>query len=209
MKHSVSRISLAIALVAVVLAAVVMSPIGQLTIACFSALVGLVPIVLGPKRLRLIALLPVAGATAVALSAYPGYQQMMAPYITQAKLIEVVNLGTSLGAALDRRRNNVQTLPTSADELDVPLPRDKVADVRFDTKDMFTVVLSLPPVSQGRLVFTAVGANGERTWRCTALNLRGIYRPRGCREDYTASDLPSAGAAQPVAPADRPQAAVR
>ena len=199
MKQSVSRNSLVVAFVAALISVTALSYLWQFILACLSALISLIPIVLGPSRLRIYAVAVVAIATWLAVSVYPDFQRMSIEY----RLLRAVKLGTSLGAALDRRWNSTKSLPTSAEELDVPLPKDKIADVRFDTKDRFTVVLAPQLVSQGRLVFTAISVNGERIWKCAAQEFDSSLRPPGCREDYTVPDLPSADAAQPVDAPDR------
>jgi hypothetical protein len=186
-RTSASRVSLVVGYIVMLLAPVTMGAGGPVLMGVLAAAFGLVPLLLGPARYRVLGVFPLVIGAAVAVDAYPQARKEMGQYAVRGQLTEVVSLGTTIATALDRHRVGAPSLPKSIDELGVSAPREKVANVRIKSENHFTIGLALPAVSGKELVFVAVNVDGARTWKCMSRGLEHRYRPAACREDIDAS----------------------
>jgi hypothetical protein len=187
-RTSASRTCLAVGYIVMLLAPVTMGVGGPVFMGVLAAAFGLVPLVLGPARYRVLALLPLVIGAAVAVNAYPGARKEMQQYAIRGQLAEVVNLGTSIAAALDQRAAGARPVPKSVDELGVSAPREKVASVRIQSANQFAIGLALPALAGTELVFVAANVDGARTWKCRSRGLDPRSRPTACREDADLED---------------------
>ena len=187
-RTSASRICLAVGYVVMLLAPVTMGASGPVFMGALAAAFGLVPLVIGPARYRVLAVLPLLIGVAVAVNAYPGARKELQQYAIRGQLAEVVTLGTSIAAALDQRAAGARPLPASIDELGVSAPREKVAGVRIQSANHFSIGLAVPALTGKELVFVAANVDGARTWKCRSRGLEHRYRPSACREEADVQD---------------------
>jgi hypothetical protein len=125
---------------------------------------------------------------AVAANAYPQARKEVQQYAIRGQLAEVVSLGTRIAAALDQRAAGARPLPTSIDELGVSGPLKKVASVRIQSANHFSIGLAVPEVTGKELVFVAANVDGARTWKCMSRGLEPRHRPSACREQADVQD---------------------
>ena len=189
-RNSASRISLVVGYILMVVAPVTLSASGQVFIGAIAAALGLVPILLGPIRYRLLGALPMLIGAAVAANAYPQFRKEIQQYSIRGELTEVVNLGTTIATALDRHRLSARPLPRSIDELGISAPREKVSKVRIESEDHFAITLSLPAVVSKELIFVARNVDGTRTWTCTSGGVDLRFLPASCRQRFDDSIRP-------------------
>ena len=182
-RTSASRVSLVVGYIVMLLAPVTMGAGGPVFMGVLAAAFGLVPLLLGPARYRVLGVFPLIIGAAVAVNAYPQARKEMEQYSIRGELTEVVNLGTTIATALDRHRVGARSLPKSIDELGVSAPREKVANVHIKSENHFAIGLALPAVSGKELVFVAANVDGARTWKCISRGLERGYRPAACREE--------------------------
>ncbi len=188
-RESGSRICLVVGYI-VALMAFVTSPSGQFFIGALAAGCGLIPLLLGPVRYRVFgALLFIIGIAAV-VDAFPRFRREIGQYRVRAELTEVINLGTTIGTALDRHRLSARPLPKSIDELGISASREKVANVRIVSEDQFAITLSLPAVASKELIFVATNVDGIRTWKCRSGGVELRVLPPSCRELFDPSIRP-------------------
>jgi hypothetical protein len=186
-RTSASRICLAVGSVVMVLAPVTMGASGPVFMGVLAAAFGLVPLLLGPARYRVLAVLPLVIGAAVAVDAYPQARKEAQQYAIRGQLAEVVDLGTSIAAALDQRAAGARPLPASIEELGVSAPREKAASVRIQSANQFAIGLALPALAGAELVFVAASVDGARAWKCMSRGLERRFRPAACREEIDAA----------------------
>jgi hypothetical protein len=114
----------------------------------------------------------------------------MAQYSIRGEISEVVNLGITIAAALDRHRLGARPLPRFIDQLGISAPREKVANVRIESEDYFAMTLSLPVVVGKELIFVATNTDGTRSWKCTSGGIDLRFLPASCRQQFDASIRP-------------------
>lgn len=182
-KISASRISLVLGYIAMLVAPVTMGASGPVFMGVLASAFGLVPLLLGPARYRVLGIFPLVIGAAVAVDGYPQARKEIEQYSVRGQLREVVTLGTTIATALDRHWVSARALPKSIDELGVSAPREKVANVRIKSENTFAIELALSAVTGKELVFVADSVDGIRTWKCMSRGLEPGYRPATCREE--------------------------
>ncbi len=186
-KTSASRISLVLGYIVMLVAPVTMGASGPVFMGVLAAAFGLVPLLLGPARYRVLGVFPLVIGAAVAVNAFPQGRKEIEQYSIRGDLTEVVNLGTTIASALDRHRLSARPLPRSINELGISAPREKIANVRIESEDRFAIVLSLPVVVSKELIFVATNQDGTRTWKCTSGGVDLRFLPATCRQQFDAS----------------------
>jgi hypothetical protein len=189
-RSKVARISLVVAYIAMVLGPVSLCTCGTVLGGALAAVLGVVPVLVGPARFRVLGAFPLVLGVAMSVHAYPQFREEMRPYAIRGELREVVELGTTIATALDRHRPGAKSAPGSIDELGVPLPREKVASVEIRSADQFAITLAIPAASGKELVFVAATVEGMRTWKCRSRGLEHRFRPTACREDADVATEP-------------------
>lgn len=167
-----------------------MSASGPVFMGAIAAAFGVVPLLLGPARYRVLGVFPLVIGAAVAVNAYPQFRKEMEQYSIRGELTEVVNLGTTIATALDCHRLGARPLPRFIDELGISAPREKVANVRIESEDHFAITLSLPVVVGKELIFVATNVDGTRTWKCTSGGVALRFLPASCRQQFDTSIRP-------------------
>jgi len=189
-RTSASRIALVVGSIIILVAPVTLSAGGQVFLGAIAAAMGLVPLLLGPTRYRVLGVFPLVIGAAETINAYPQFRTEMERYSIRGQLAEVVNLGTTIATALDRHRLGATLLPKSIDELGIPVSRERVANVRIESEDRFTMTLSLPAALGKELIFVATSVDGTRTWKCTSGGVDLRLLPGSCRQQFDASIRP-------------------
>jgi hypothetical protein len=133
---------------------------------------------------------PLVLGVAMSAHAYPQFRKETKGYRLRAELVEVVDLGTAVAAALDNRRLAGKPLPGSVEELGVGVPRAKVGSVGIESADRFVITLALPEAAGNALVFVAATEDGARVWQCASRGLASLARPAACRADADAPASP-------------------
>jgi hypothetical protein len=185
-----ARISLVVAYIALVLGPVSLCTCGPVFMGALAALLGLVPVLTGPARYRVLGAVPLLLGAAISGQTYPEFRREREAYRVRAELVEVVNLGSAIGPALDSRRLAGKPLPGSVEELGVGVPRAKVGSVGIESADRFVITLALPEAAGNALVFVAATEDGARVWQCASRGLASLARPAACRADADAPASP-------------------